>query len=72
MDAVYRDHADSLGQGLLALSKLTNGPTYLIKGVGTKVAAGAAAKVVRVEEFAGKHPFGTVGLHIHGLPCSQD
>ena len=58
-------------RGLWALSHLTDGPVFLCRAPGSKIEAGDAPQV-RVEEFAGKHPAGLVGTHIHLLdPVSR-
>ena len=45
---------------------MSSGPTYLCKEQGSKIDANGVSGV-RVEEFAGLHPAGTPGLHIHYL-----
>jgi Na+-transporting NADH:ubiquinone oxidoreductase subunit A len=56
--------------GLELVSRLTDGKTYLCVREGSKIQPGKA-KVAR-EEFAGPHPSGTVGVHIHLLhPVSR-
>ncbi|MCB9553169.1 MAG: Na(+)-translocating NADH-quinone reductase subunit A [Myxococcales bacterium] len=50
--------------GLDALKKLTDGPVYLCKAEGARI---PTSEGVKVEEFAGKHPAGLVGTHIHVL-----
>lgn len=52
--------------GLQALSTLTDGPTYLCKAYGVEL-AGEDLGCVEVAEFAGPHPAGLVGTHIHLL-----
>lgn len=52
--------------GLHVVSKLTTGKTFLCVARGTTFARGLSANV-QVEEFAGPHPSGTVGYHIHTL-----
>ena len=51
------------GLGLLAL--LTDGELFLCRAAGSSVEGGASG--ARVEEFAGPHPSGSAGLHIHLL-----
>ena len=63
---VLNGHEEDFHRGLRALSKLTDGPTYLCRAPGAKIDAGGA-EGVKVEEFSGKHPAGTVGYHIHVL-----
>ncbi len=52
--------------GLLALSKLTSGPTFLCAAQDSQVARGLEAPVT-VEHFTGPHPAGNVGFQIHTL-----
>ncbi len=54
-----------LERGLFALTKLTKGPVYFCRAVGSPLSAGQSG--ARVVEFGGKHPCGTVGFHIHSL-----
>ena len=67
VDTVLEGHQAEFELGLSVLSKLTEGVTYLCKTAGSKVTPGTAASCVQVEEFAGKHPSGTTGFHIHTL-----
>ena len=68
--AVEERKAD-FNAGLAVLSKLTDGTTYLCVAPGSPIAHGLSAKV-QVEEFAGPHPAGTTGLHMHTLaPVSR-
>ena len=66
VDAVYAGNEADFQRGVLCVSKLCDGPVFLCKHVGSTVSAGAHSGV-RVEEFDGPHPAGTVGLHIHRL-----
>lgn len=52
-------------RGLAVLQKLTDGAVHLCIPKGSKLSAGGSG--ARVSEFAGKHPHGTVGYHIHML-----
>ncbi|MFB9885612.1 Na(+)-translocating NADH-quinone reductase subunit A [Balneatrix alpica] len=61
---VIAEHADDFVRGQILLSKLTQGKTYLCKAPGANVPAAAQ---VSVEEFAGVHPAGNPGTHIHFL-----
>ncbi len=65
-DTVVAGRAGDLERGLAALARLTDGPVYLCRAPGT-LAAVNAAEPVRIEEFAGPHPAGSAGLHIHTL-----
>ncbi|MEO1934644.1 MAG: Na(+)-translocating NADH-quinone reductase subunit A [Myxococcales bacterium] len=57
---------DDFALGADLLSRLVDGPTYLCVSEHSEI-ADHAPKGVQVEEFAGPHPSGTVGLHIHQL-----
>lgn len=61
--AVLRESGDDFARGLTLLGKLTEGPVYVCKAPGVSIAA-AEAQVV---EFAGPHPAGLPGTHIHFL-----
>ena len=58
-------------RGLVAISKLTEGKTYLCVEPGSEIENGLTADVT-VEHFTGPHPAGTAGVHIHTLePVSR-
>jgi Na+-transporting NADH:ubiquinone oxidoreductase subunit A len=61
---VIAERTDDFRGGLAALAKLTDGPVFLCHppGVSYDVPAG-----VEVAEFAGPHPSGNAGWHIHRL-----
>ena len=61
--AVLRESEDDFARGLTLLGKLTEGPVYVCKAPGVSIEA-AEAQVV---EFAGPHPAGLPGTHIHFL-----
>ena len=56
-------HPDAFVVGLEALGRLTDGPVRVCTAAGAKVPTGS----VQVTEFAGPHPAGLVGTHIHHL-----
>jgi len=57
--------------GLMVLSKLTRGKVFVCKAPGAAIPVPGIENVV-VEEFAGPHPAGLVGTHIHFLdPVSR-
>lgn len=66
MDTLYAENKDAFETGLRAVSKLTAGPTYLCRAQGSAISANSQSEV-RVEEFAGAHPAGNAGTHIHIL-----
>lgn len=57
---------DDFQLGLAVLVRLTPAPVLLCVAPGSRLADGAPARV-QVHEFAGPHPAGTPGLHIHLL-----
>jgi Na+-transporting NADH:ubiquinone oxidoreductase subunit A len=63
---VLAGHEDAFGAGLVALSKLTEGAVYVCKAPGASIPA-AESQSVQVAEFAGPHPAGLSGTHIHFL-----
>jgi Na+-transporting NADH:ubiquinone oxidoreductase subunit A len=65
-EQVLADRAQDFAAGVDCLAQLTDGPVYVCKAAGARIPAHAAPRV-RVEEFAGPHPAGTAGLHIHLL-----
>jgi Na+-transporting NADH:ubiquinone oxidoreductase subunit A len=64
-EVVIGEQQQSFELGLELVSKLCSGTTFLCIRAGSKIGRGKAK--VQVEEFAGPHPSGTVGLHIHTL-----
>ncbi len=52
--------------GLLVISKLTQGKTYVCTRPDTRIPGGDIPDVV-MEEFQGPHPAGLAGTHIHFL-----
>ncbi len=68
VDVLLRGSEDSLARGLDVLARLTDGPVYLCRRPGSSVAVDLKGRPqLRVAEFTGKHPAGTVGYHIHVL-----
>lgn len=71
VDVIIAERSDDFARGLEALVALTDSPVYLCRAVGSR--SGDGGKGVHVAEFAGKHPSGTVGYHIHTLaPVSRE
>lgn len=60
---VIADRKAEFEQGLQVIRHLTDGKLFVCKAPGTDVPAGDA----QVEEFAGVHPAGNAGTHIHFL-----
>jgi Na+-transporting NADH:ubiquinone oxidoreductase subunit A len=65
-ELVLADRGEDFATGVRALAPLTDGPVYVCTAPGARIPVPDAPRV-RVEEFAGPHPSGTVGLHIHLL-----
>jgi Na+-transporting NADH:ubiquinone oxidoreductase subunit A len=65
-EVVIADHRQDFTDGLEVVGRLTAGPVFLCKAPGADIPDGDPDKV-RVVEFAGPHPAGLVGTHIHFL-----
>lgn len=66
VSAVLAGRGDDFELGLTALGKLTDGFVYVCRAAGTSLQVPQDGRI-RVEDFAGPHPSGTVGVHIHWL-----
>lgn len=65
-ERIVADHAADFARGLEALCKLTEGTLYLCTGPGAALPLPDLERV-RLVEFAGPHPAGLPGTHIHRL-----
>lgn len=63
---IIADRKDQFTLGLTALTTLTDGKIFLCKSPSAEIPGGGVPKV-HVESFAGPHPAGLVGTHIHML-----
>jgi len=71
-DTVIADRMEDFTAGVTVLSKLTAGPTYVCTAHDSTVSAPDAPRVDQAT-FAGPHPAGNVGTHIHFLfPADLD
>jgi len=61
---VIGPRAEDFREGLACLARIGAGPVYLCVAAGEAIDAPAG---VQVEQFAGPHPSGTAGWHIHCL-----
>jgi Na+-transporting NADH:ubiquinone oxidoreductase subunit A len=61
---IIADSPDDFANGLTVVSKLTPGKVFVCKAAGAAV---PGTDGVSVEEFAGPHPAGLAGTHIHFL-----
>lgn len=69
-EVIINEQAEAFKQGLIILSRLTEGDIFVSKAPGANIPVEAN---VKVNEFAGKHPAGLVGTQIHFLkPVSAD
>ncbi len=69
-EIIINEQAEAFKNGLTILSRLTEGEVFVSKAPGTNIPVDSNATVT---EFAGKHPAGLVGTHIHFLkPVSAD
>ncbi len=66
VDAIIERNERDFVNGTIVLSKLTDGKTFICKCPGAPIPA-ADIKSLEVKEFAGPHPSGNVGTHIHFL-----
>jgi Na+-transporting NADH:ubiquinone oxidoreductase subunit A len=66
MDAVVEGRQEDLDAGLKAVAKLTDGPVYFCKASDSALEPGKDTGT-KVESFAGPHPSGLAGTHIHLL-----
>jgi Na+-transporting NADH:ubiquinone oxidoreductase subunit A len=63
---IIRAHREMFDAGLMLLSRLTDGKVHVCQAGGGKL-GGHPAGQVTFNEFAGPHPAGLVGTHIHFL-----
>ena len=68
---VIKRNPEAFANGLVVLSKLTDGPVYVCTAVNSGIASPEGDKF-RHAEFSGPHPAGLAGTHIHFLePVSE-
>jgi Na+-transporting NADH:ubiquinone oxidoreductase subunit A len=65
-ELVLADRGEDFASGVRALERLTDGPVYVCTAPGARIPVPDSPRV-RGEAFAGPHPSGTAGLHIHLL-----
>lgn len=70
VDLALADRVDDFNRGLLALRALTDAALFVCRAPGSSLGDGVEG--VQCVEFAGKHPAGVPGYHIHTLyPVSR-
>ena len=70
-EVVIKEHSQDFTNGLTILSRLTDGKVYVAKRPGANIPNSTVSSVEQ-HEFAGKHPAGLVGTHIHFLLPASD
>lgn len=65
-DVVVGTALQDFEDGLAVIASLTEGPVFLCRRPGSSIPAGYGGRV-RVAEFAGPHPAGLAGTHMHLL-----
>jgi Na+-transporting NADH:ubiquinone oxidoreductase subunit A len=71
VDAVLAGNEKPFTAGLEALAKLIDGPVHVCKAPGSSVPTPAGGQI-SISEFAGPHPAGSPGVHIHMIkPVSR-
>lgn len=69
-EVVINEQSEAFQQGLTLLTRLTDGEVFVSKSPGANIPVAAN---IQVNEFAGKHPAGLVGTHMHFLkPVSAE
>ena len=66
VDTVLAGAGPAFERGLFAVAKLTDGPVFVCTAPASSLPLPPLDQI-RHEEFAGPHPAGTVGVHIHTL-----
>ena len=68
-EVIINEQAEAFQNGLTILSRLTEGQVFVSKAPGANIPVDNNATV---NEFAGKHPAGLVGTHIHFLKSASN
>ena len=68
---IIKEQAEDFAHGLRILSRLTDGPVYVCKRPGADIPGDGIASV-SMQEFAGPHPAGLAGTHIHFVDPVSD
>ncbi len=71
-DLIIKEQEQAFRNGLTVLTRLTDGPVWVCRAAGAEQPSFAGGQV-REEQFAGPHPAGNAGTHIHHLdPVSMN
>lgn len=65
-DVIIAEQEDTFRDGLAVLARLTDGPVWVCRAPTSKLPSFAGGQI-REEVFAGPHPAGNAGTHIHFL-----
>lgn len=65
-EVVIKEHSEAFNDGLVVLSRLTDGKVFVCTSDSANIAVNQQTQIQR-HEFAGPHPAGLVGTHIHNL-----
>lgn len=63
---IIAERREEFGNGLRVIARLTDGKVHVCKAAGAEVPVPSADRI-QVSEFAGPHPAGLVGTHMHFL-----
>ncbi|MEE2659728.1 MAG: Na(+)-translocating NADH-quinone reductase subunit A [Candidatus Latescibacterota bacterium] len=64
---VLNNNESAFENGLAALGQLTDGSVYLCRAPGSAIPDGGNRANITIAEFAGPHPAGLAGTHVHFL-----
>lgn len=67
VDVALKGNEANFERGVAALEHLTDGPLFVCRRAGSTLGNGVGGGRIRLEDFSGKHPAGSVGTHIHEL-----
>lgn len=67
VDVVLKEKKESFHYGLAVIAKLTDGNVFLCKAEDSHEVSAPPHQGIKVVSFAGPHPAGTPGVHIHFL-----
>lgn len=71
-ELIIKEQAQAFSQGLVILSRLMEGKVFVAKAPGAAIPLVSNNSAVVSEEFAGSHPAGLAGTHIHFLDPVND
>jgi Na+-transporting NADH:ubiquinone oxidoreductase subunit A len=65
-EVIIGEYPEAFGNGLTVISRLTEGPVFVCRAPYVELPKGTGKQITEAE-FAGPHPSGLVGTHIHFL-----